>query len=105
MQADLLLYYVTSFCMHNYPWFPRCAVYSSHYAGIDVFQRMVSKKYFEKVKGLFKVATIEEFKELVANFIADRKNRPMSFSHWYHHLYMDRSLKEALDLERIGTID
>jgi len=105
IQVDMLLYYIGSFCMDDYPWFPRCSVYSSYYAGIDIFQKMISKEYFEKVKCLFRIATIEEFKETIDAFIADRNSRLVNVGHGYHHLYRDRELKEMLDIERIGTID
>lgn len=59
VQADLLCYYVAN--MNGKRWFPQTYVYDSR-SKKELFYKMVSKKHFNKVKGLFDVKNIDEMK-------------------------------------------
>src|SRR3989338_3078909 len=48
-QADLVLYYVTELYGGRFSWFPRTSVYNSRGSAVELFERMVSLQYFEKI--------------------------------------------------------
>lgn len=67
-EADTLLYYISLFQKRTdltgyKSWFPETSVYSSF--GMDVLPKSVSRKYFDKIKILFGVNTLEELMEKV----------------------------------------
>lgn len=60
IEADLLIYHIAS--LEDIYWFPVLYIYGQNrYGQIDFFQRLISKKYFEKVKGILNVNSLEEF--------------------------------------------
>lgn len=70
VQADLLLYYLTSFNQDHYQWFPRTTIYNSFfYDGIELFDKMVSSSFFNKIKVIFKVSTKEQLDERLKGYI------------------------------------
>lgn len=45
-------------------WFPKTYVYNSYYTNnFDFFNRLISKKHFDKVKGVLGVESIEQLKQ------------------------------------------
>jgi hypothetical protein len=71
VQADLLCYYVAELsCLR---WFPITYIYdiSGRY---ELFYRLESKRHFEKVKTLFGVDTVDEFKAKL-NELEERDNK------------------------------
>lgn len=67
LDTDLLLYYISKIKFDNNIWFPTTYIYKEEYKKIDLLKRLVRKKYFNKVKILFNVNTLEEMKELIKN--------------------------------------
>lgn len=62
VQADLLCYYIGQ--LTDRTWFPKTYVYKSSYEnGFDFFNRLISKKHFDKVKGVLGVENIEQLKQ------------------------------------------
>jgi hypothetical protein len=67
VEAEYLLYYIS--CMLGTDkryWFPRSYVYS-RFDKLEFFERLKSRRYFEKYKPLFGCKTLDEFKEIVKN--------------------------------------
>lgn len=67
VRTDIILYYLSLIYPHksfgiDY-WFPTLGVYNRN---MDIMPMLISKRYFEKVKILFKVDTPEEFKSLIS---------------------------------------
>lgn len=60
VQADLLCYYIAT--LNSGWWFPQTYIYDTSQF-YELFYKMVSLKHFEKVKILFEVDTIIEFKK------------------------------------------
>lgn len=65
VKADIILYYLSLIYQHKSSdyWFPTLGVYNK---SMDIMPMLISKRYFEKVKILFKVNTPEEFKSLIS---------------------------------------
>jgi hypothetical protein len=59
VQADLLCYHVAE--LNNLRWFPITYIYDTS-GRYELFYRLESKRHFEKIKILFGVETIDEFK-------------------------------------------
>ncbi|NMD72838.1 TIR domain-containing protein [Bacillus sp. DNRA2] len=68
VNADLILHYISVLDKHSWAWFPILYVYGEEMGKIELFQRIKSKRHFEKVKGLFMVNTPEELKSLIMSF-------------------------------------
>lgn len=67
-QTDLFLYYISALkADEQYYWFPRSYVYAVD-TKLDIFVRLESKRYFEKVKCLFNVETKDELIDLFSKF-------------------------------------
>ena len=68
IDADLLCCYVSFLNKEEYEnefWFPYTYVYKERHDSFEMFRKLTSNKYFEEVKGIFDVETIEEFKTKV----------------------------------------
>ena len=68
IDADLLCSYVSFLNKEEYEnefWFPYTYVYKERHDSFEMFRKLTSNKYFEEVKGIFDVETIEEFKTKV----------------------------------------
>jgi hypothetical protein len=67
VEAEYLLYYISCMLgMGKRYWFPRSYVYTS-FRKLDFFERLKSRRYFEKCKPLFGYDSLNEFKEAVKN--------------------------------------
>jgi len=99
-QADLVLYYVTELYGGRFSWFPRTSVYNSRGSAVELFERMVSLQYFEKIKGLFDIQNIEQLKKMIAEYIEKNKDRQRGHSWDYEIL----SLENVIDPNKIGTV-
>lgn len=68
VDADLLCCYVSFLNKEEYEnefWSPYTYVYKGRCVQFEMFRKLTSKKYFDDVKGIFDVETIEEFKTKV----------------------------------------
>lgn len=99
-QADLVLYYVTKLHGGLFSWFPRTSVYNSRGSAVELFERMVSLQYFEKIKGLFDIQNIEQLKKMIAEYIEKNKERQRGHSWDYEIL----PLENVIDPNKIGTV-
>jgi hypothetical protein len=68
-ETDLVLHYLTALRGGRFNWFPRTTVYGGRGSGIELFDRLVSKRHFEKIKPLFGVDTVDELKALVDKYM------------------------------------
>ena len=98
VEADLLIFYVSS--LEDIYWFPVTYIYRESYLGnIDFFQRLISKRYFEKVKGVLNVDSIEEFEQKL-NTIKDKssQNRGIGYSRSFEHIMPIYEIFENKDI-------
>ncbi|WP_338463362.1 TIR domain-containing protein [Brevibacillus borstelensis] len=68
VNADLLLHYIAVLEEHEWAWFPKLYVYSDTYQKIDLLLKLKSRRYFEKVKGLFGVTQPDELKAILSKY-------------------------------------
>jgi hypothetical protein len=102
-EADLILHYVTSLRNVKFAWFPRTSAYGGRGGGIELFDRLVSVRHFEKVKAIFDVGTIDELKALIDQTLErDRANPHASSPELWN--YDIRPLERVIDVPNIGTI-
>ena len=99
-QADLVLHYISELHGGRFSWFPRTSVYNSRGSAVEIFERMVSLQYFEKIKGLFDVKNIDILKKMIAEYIEKNKDRQRGHSWDYEIL----PLESVIDSNKIGTI-
>lgn len=99
LQADLLCYHVSE--LNNLRWFPITYVYDSS-GRYDIFYRLESKRYFEKVKMLFGVDTVEQLKERFNELEEkdERNNHRVAFSGASSSV---TPLYRLIDKDNIGT--
>ncbi len=98
IDGDLLCFYIAQ--LNKTHWFPRTYIYKSEYSNsFSFFNRLVSKKHFEKVKGVLGVDGVEELKEKINMLDNDRdNNRGYSNSH-----SRIRSISSYIKPEQIGS--
>jgi hypothetical protein len=99
-QADLVLYYVTELHGGRFSWFPHTSVYNSRGSAVELFERMVSLQYFEKIKELFDIQNIEQLKKMITEYIEKNKERQRGHSWDYEIL----PLENVIDPNKIGTV-
>ncbi len=98
-EADLVLHYLTELAGSGpYSWFPRTSVY--HRGGLHLFEKMVSKRSFEKLKALFGVESPEQLKGLVRLYVQRSKGIQRSYS-WQYEV---RPLEKIIPVEQLGTL-
>lgn len=101
-QADLILYYVTELHGSRFAWFPRTSVYNLRGGSVELFDKMISLQYFEKIKGLFDVQNVQQLKKLIAEYVERNKDQPRRYSGLWD--YDIRPLENVIDPNKIGTI-
>ncbi len=99
VQADLLCHYIGN--LKNVFWFPLTYVYDTS-GNLEIFGRLSSMRYFEKVKILFGVKAVDEFKERLATL----KANDMNPDRIRHSGAFDsvRPLYAIIDIEGIGSV-
>lgn len=101
IDADLICHYIAA--LENLYWFPITYVYRSHYDGkIDLFNRLVSLRHFEKVKMLFNVKTPQELKEKFLAAKMDGKNSERISYPGSHNSVIP--IYRLLEVEKIGSL-
>jgi hypothetical protein len=97
-RTDILLYYISLF----YPsketyssgyWFPETSCYNSY--TIEVLPKLISKRYFEKIKILFDVENESEFKAKI-----EMLNEKDSLQRGYYGV---PNIKAGLNFDNVGT--
>jgi len=64
-ETDLILHYVTALVGGRFGWFPRTSAYGGRGSAIEMFDRLVSRRHFERVKVVFGVDTVDELKTAI----------------------------------------
>jgi hypothetical protein len=98
VRADMISHYVAR--LNNGLWFPLTYIYGDTYRrDLDFFARLVSKKHFEKIKGILGVDTITELREKI--MLTDEKHREKGYSQGF----ADRipPLSRFIEPDSIGT--
>jgi hypothetical protein len=101
MRADCLLYFVMSLKGRLFKWYPRTLIYHEHHADFDFFIRLKSLRQFEKVKSLFGVNTIEEFKIIIQQ-AKQRHAQDQYSSSWNERNFP--SIDSLAKADTIGTV-
>lgn len=60
VQTDLLFFYISCLLKKEGLWFPTTYIFGI-YEKVEILQRMQSRRFFERIKGLFNVNTKDEF--------------------------------------------
>lgn len=102
LTADYLCYYISELFYFNPDWFPITYFYKSEYGSLEFFDRMISKRHFEKIKILFDVTTVAEFTTLISAYIEKNKGKNLrtGFSQSWERL---RTVEEVLHKDNIAT--
>ena len=103
VQADLILYYLTELQGGSFSWFPRTSVYNSRGSGIELFDRLVSRQYFEKIKDLFNIQTIDELKKAVTKYVERSKEQEHRRSWPWDYEVLP--LEKVINLDNIGIVN
>lgn len=101
VNADLLIGYIAS--LEYLWWFPITYVYRTRDNGkFELFNRLLSQRHFEKVKILFNVSTVNEFKEKIKNFqTSDKGQKRIGYSGSFDSV---RPIYELVEIDKVGTI-
>lgn len=99
IDADLLIYYIST--LKELKWFPMTYVYKEGNV-FELFNRLQSKRHFEKVKFIFEVETIAELKEKLLIIRNDNINdRVISYPNSFNSV---QPIFQAIDIDKIGTL-
>lgn len=105
IQADIILHYLTSMKIldnRGRPWFPRCSIYNSRHSSVELFERLVSKNYFDKLKPLFAVKSRDELSQSIDNYLENiATGRITIYNNWD---YQVPKLTEVIDINKVATI-
>lgn len=105
IEGDILCYYITSL-EGILKWFPITYVYDSrfNYRNNTLLTRLISKRYFEKVKYVFDVETVSELKERLIDL--EKKDREQGNSGIGFSGSFDRvqPIYKLIEVDKIGTI-
>jgi len=101
VDADLLIHYIAA--IENLRWFPITYVYISRGKGqLELFNRLLSKRHFEKVKVLFNINTIKELQDKIKEFKDSANNQNgIGYSRSFYRII---PLYNLIEIEKIGTI-
>ena len=78
INGDMLCYYLDEF-NHN-EWYPVTYIYSEDTRQFDFFNRLVSKKHFERVKAVMRVETIDELKQRLGDIKKHNDESPVRYN-------------------------
>ncbi len=100
VQADLLCYYISN--LNNWRWFPITYIYDTR-NNFELFSKLVSNRHFEKIKLLFGVSTLSEFKQKLAKLKELNKGNEYNvrFSNAFEAV---KPLYSIIEIEKIGTV-
>lgn len=98
-EADLVIHYVTELLVERFGWFPRTSVYGSRGSTTELFDRMVSKQHFEKVKVFFEVDSADELKALISQYVQNAGNQRMQVPYEYNIM----PIENVINIQKIAT--
>lgn len=101
VNADLLIYYISS--LDSLRWFPITHIYKTRgNSKFELFQRLISKRHFEKIKVLFNVNTVKELQEKIQTFqTIDTNTNSIIYS---RSPYSILPIYKVIELSEIGTL-
>lgn len=100
IETDLILYYLSIFHGKTRKWIPRCSVYWRYRStAIGIFNKLVSKKYFEKMKILFNVENTNDLKSKLDSYASTEHNWRVSYP------LEVAPIKSAFNYDEIGKFD
>lgn len=97
VDADTILYHLSVFLFEEDIWFPKIYVYREYGHNVELWQRLKSKKFCQKIFDLFGVDSIDQLKNLVQKKFAVIRgysgslDRPLIFS-------------DCISVDEIGTL-
>lgn len=100
INADLVLYQLSivfDIKEYNYGWFPCLYIYDDSQIQ-PIWQKLISRKYCEKIFPLFGVQSIDDLKQMVSKSVHDSK---MKYNESY---YSALSIQDSIKIDKIGTI-
>ena len=100
-EADLVIHYITELRGGRFAWFPRTSAYGGRGSGIELFERMVSRRHFEKTKVILGVNAVDELKTLIDKYVTQNSGNQREFSGMWD--YDIRPLERVIDLQVIAT--
>lgn len=100
--ADLVLFYITELQGNSWSWFPHTSIYKSRGSSIELFDKMISLRHFEKIKALFDVQNVEQLKKLVKEYIESNKDHQRRFTRLWD--YDIRPIENVINPTKIGSI-
>ena len=102
INADLLIHYLTSIKLGTLSnsWFPILYIYKKERDKLDIFKKLISNRYFEKIKKLFGVKTIEELRNKISGINEDYAQYMRHSNTWEQV----PSIKWQIVPEEIGTM-
>lgn len=95
VEADLLCHYIGQ--LHGIDWFPKTYLYKDEYSGFGFFNRLVSKRYFEKVKGVLGFDSIDAFHKK-----AEESGKEQQRGYSRARMSVIRPLKFYIELGNVG---
>ncbi|PPK98305.1 toll/interleukin-1 receptor domain-containing protein [Parapedobacter indicus] len=99
IDADLICHYVAE--LSGSYWFPITYIYRSR-RNLDLLGKLVSQRFFEKVKGIFNVANAEEFRNLLQSYKERNKNpERVSYSGSFDRVL---PIYEIVEIDNVATI-
>ena len=101
-EADLVIHYVIELRGGRFDWFPRTSVFGGRGSGIELFERMVSRRHFDKIKAILGVDTVDELKALIDQYVTQNSGIQRGFSGMFD--YDIRPLENVIDRQTIATI-
>lgn len=101
-QIDALLYYVAILYENTedlqwHRWWPNLTAH--HLYQIPIFDRLISRKYFEKFKLIFNVETIDEFKAKIDKATENKKDFLQRWNYEFPYL------NKVFNFEKIGKLN
>lgn len=103
IDGDLLCCYISYMNYDNfekYDWFPFTHIHKKRYESYNLFRKLTSKKFFNSVKTMFDVDTVEEFKQKVISTRTLPLGRgEVRFSHPMFGYV--KPIEEYIDLDKI----
>ncbi|MBS1717816.1 MAG: toll/interleukin-1 receptor domain-containing protein [Armatimonadetes bacterium] len=100
IDADLLVHYASVLNGGPVIWFPRLSVYAKYSRTVPVVTKMISKAYFERVKCLFGVDTLDELKLLMSN-ASERATLFYGNLRYGHNV---TPVSRIIDFDKVATI-
>ena len=94
-ECDILLYYIGILKDQGDLWFPITAAYDTYNLGI--LNKLISKRFFEKIKVLFYVDTVDELKSKITDIAQTKKDRVERYYFSFPYIY------KAFNFENIAT--